>query len=185
MEYLIAHIGHTLKGDEHVTWWKPDSRGYTICIDKAGRYSEDAARIICQYGASIAVPVGAVESLVRSTPYYRTNDGNLAKLYDGGPHRPVENEAQAWRHLLGNRLLCSNTTERPTPMPRSKSRAIYLDDTLRRLESQTAFYMRRVQALEQWQSRMRDPERTVVCDILANGFTLDPPVPRDRYELKP
>lgn len=27
-------------------------------------------------------------------------------------------------------------------------------------------------------------ERTVVCDILANGFTLDPPVPRDRYEVK-
>ena len=45
------------------------------------------------------------------------------------------------------------------------------------------FYRRRVQALEQWQSRMRDPERTVVCDILANGFTLDPPVPHDRYAL--
>lgn len=52
------------------------------------------------------------------------------------------------------------------------------------LEREAAFYRRRVQALEQWQSRMRDPERTVVCDILANGFTLDPPVPRDRYELK-
>lgn len=45
------------------------------------------------------------------------------------------------------------------------------------------FYRRRVQALQQWQSRMRDPERTVVCDILANGFTLDPPVPHDRYAL--
>jgi hypothetical protein len=55
---------------------------------------------------------------------------------------------------------------------------------LKQLEHEAAFYRRRVQALEQWQSRMRDPERTVVCDILANGFTLDPPVPRDRYELK-
>jgi thymidine kinase len=40
-EYLIAHIGHTHKGHEHVTWWKPNSCGYTVCIDKAGRYSED------------------------------------------------------------------------------------------------------------------------------------------------
>lgn len=127
MEYLIAHIGHTLKSHEHVTWWKPDSCGYTICIDKAGRYSEDEARSICQYGSSIAVRVQAVESLARSTPYFRRSDGKLAKLYDGGPHRPVENDAQAWRHLLSNRLLCSKTTERPTSMASSKRRAIYLD----------------------------------------------------------
>lgn len=55
---------------------------------------------------------------------------------------------------------------------------------LEELEHEVAFYRRRVEAMQQWQSRMRDPERTVVCDILANGFTLDPPVPRDRYELK-
>jgi hypothetical protein len=29
-EYLIAHIGHTTKSHEHITWWKPDSRGYTV-----------------------------------------------------------------------------------------------------------------------------------------------------------
>ena len=126
-EYLIAHIGHTIKSHEHVTWWKPESCGYTICIDKAGRYSEDEARSICQHGSCIAVRVQAAESLARSTPYFRRSDGKLAKLYDGGPHRPVENEAQAWRHLLSNRLLCSKTTERPTPMPSSKARAIYLD----------------------------------------------------------
>jgi hypothetical protein len=45
------------------------------------------------------------------------------------------------------------------------------------LEQETAYYRRRELALEQWQSRMRDPERTVVCDILANVFTLDPPIP--------
>ncbi len=45
------------------------------------------------------------------------------------------------------------------------------------------FYRRRCEALQQWQSRMRDPERTVVCDILANGFTLDPPIPHNRYAL--
>jgi hypothetical protein len=36
------------------------------------------------------------------------------------------------------------------------------------------FYKRRMEALQQWQSKMRDPERTIVCDILANGCTLEP-----------
>jgi hypothetical protein len=126
-QYLIAHIGHTQKHNEHVCWWKPDSLGYTICVDKAGRYSEGEARDICQYGGCIAVPAPCVEPLARSTPYYRRNDGRLDKLYDGGPHRPVENEAKAWRHLLNNRLLCSKTTEKPTPMPASKARAIYIN----------------------------------------------------------
>lgn len=128
-EYLIAHIGHTTKWCEHITWWNPDSKGYTICIDKAGRYSEDEARSICQWGLCIAVPATSVQPLARSTPYFRAPGGRLAKLYDGGPHRPVENEAQAWRHLLNARLLCSKTTEKPTPMPPSKMRAIYLDDS--------------------------------------------------------
>ena len=138
MEYLIAHVGHTTKGHEHVTWWKPDSCGYTICIDKAGRYSESEARDICQHGGSIALHVQAVEPLARSTPYYRRSGGRLAKLYDGGPHRPVENEAQAWRHLLINRLVCSKTIEKPTPMPSSKARAIYMDGVPEAQEQQEA-----------------------------------------------
>jgi hypothetical protein len=32
----------------------------------------------------------------------------------------------------------------------------------------------RLDALQKWQSKMRDPERTIVCDILANGFRLEP-----------
>ena len=126
-QYLIAHIGHTARHSEHVCWWKPESRGYTICIDKAGRYSEEEARSICWTGECIAVRVQAVEPLARSTPYYRQGNGRLAKLYDGGPHRPVENEAQSWRHILNARLICSKTVEKPTPMPSSKARAIYLD----------------------------------------------------------
>ena len=127
MKYLIAHIGHTGRHSEHVCWWKPDRMGYTICVDKAGRYSEEEARSICWSGECIAVRVQAVESLARSTPYYRRTNGRLGNLYDGGPHRPVANESQAWRHLLSNRLLCSKATEKPTPMPASKARAIYID----------------------------------------------------------
>jgi hypothetical protein len=36
------------------------------------------------------------------------------------------------------------------------------------------FYKRRMEALQQWQNKMRDPERTIVCDIIANGHTLEP-----------
>ena len=42
------------------------------------------------------------------------------------------------------------------------------------------FYRRRVEALQQWQSKMRDPERTIVCDIIANGCALEPA--GDRYK---
>jgi hypothetical protein len=35
-----------------------------------------------------------------------------------------------------------------------------------------AFYRRRCELLQSWQSKMRDPERTIVCDILANGQIL-------------
>lgn len=83
-QYLIAHIGHTTKWQEHVCWWKPNSCGYTICIDKAGRYSEAEARSICQHGECIAVPVACAEGWALSTPYYRKPNGTLAKLYDGG-----------------------------------------------------------------------------------------------------
>ncbi len=45
------------------------------------------------------------------------------------------------------------------------------------------FYKRRADALQKWQNKMRDPERTIVCDILANGHTLEPA--GDRYTTPP
>ena len=45
------------------------------------------------------------------------------------------------------------------------------------------FYRRRINALQEWQSKMRDPERTIVCDIIANGHTLEPA--GDRYITPP
>ena len=129
MSFLIAHIGHTQKHHEHLTWWRPDSRGYTICIDKAGRYSEAEALRICRDGRNIGVPVDAVQPLARSTPYYRQSNGRLVGLYDGGPHRPVANSRSTWVALLAARVFPSHAskTEKPTPMPPSKMRAIYLD----------------------------------------------------------
>ncbi len=53
------------------------------------------------------------------------------------------------------------------------------------LRHEASFYRRRCEALQAWQSGMRDPERAVVCDILANGHTLAPAYAGDRYQVKP
>jgi hypothetical protein len=124
--YLIAHIGHSRKDDEHICWWKPDSKGYTICIDKAGEYSEAEARSICVSTLCIAVPKEVAASVSRSTPYYRRSNGMLAPLYDGTNHRPVPNLLPEWKHLLAGRLADCAHPIKPTPIG-AKSRAIYLD----------------------------------------------------------
>ena len=123
-QYLIAHIGHTTKYCEHITWWKPESLGYTICIEKAGLYDEAEARGICQYGSCIAVKKDAAAAIARSTPYYRKSSGELGKLYDGGPHSVVPNGKAEWMALMDAKLACGKT-ERPTPIG-VKARAIYL-----------------------------------------------------------
>lgn len=45
---------------------------------------------------------------------------------------------------------------------------------IRELQSSEQFYRRRCEELQLIQNRMRDPERQMVCDILANG------IPRDK-----
>lgn len=51
-----------------------------------------------------------------------------------------------------------------------------LNEALDRVRRSRDFYMRRCEALQAVQDKMRDPERKAVCDILANGSTtaLDP-----------
>lgn len=127
-QYLIAHIGHTNRHHEHITWWNPDSLGYTVCIDKAGLYSETEARSICRVGICIAVAKDVAEPLSRSTPYYRRSNGELAKLYDGGPHKVVANCLTDWKVLLAGRLANCAHPEKPTPISTTKARAIYLPE---------------------------------------------------------
>lgn len=45
-------------------------------------------------------------------------------------------------------------------------------DDIDELNRKVEFYQKRMEMLQCWQSSMRDPERKIVCDILANGFTL-------------
>lgn len=56
-------------------------------------------------------------------------------------------------------------------------------DELKKLRRSLDFYRCRVELLQEWQSRMRDPERTIACDIIANGQML-PDVDGSRYGSK-
>lgn len=64
----------------------------------------------------------------------------------------------------------------------SQKLADALNIQLQSSQTSCEFYKRRVDALQAWQSKMRDPERTVVCDIIGNGFTIEDTHP-SRYEL--
>ncbi len=46
---------------------------------------------------------------------------------------------------------------------------------IKRLEQSREFYRRRCALLQEWQGRMRDPERQLVCDILANAQLMPDP----------
>jgi hypothetical protein len=35
---------------EHGAWWRPESHGYTVYLQSAGRYSRDEALMICGRG---------------------------------------------------------------------------------------------------------------------------------------
>ena len=54
-------------------------------------------------------------------------------------------------------------------------------DEIIALRHSAAFYKRRCDELQRWQSAMRDPERTLVCDVLANGDTLPSAHVNGRY----
>ena len=130
-EYLIAHVGHTIRDHEHITWWRPDSRGYTICTHRAGVYTELEARSICtpSGGTCIAVPKDVATTMALTTPYYRRSNGTLQKLYDGDGHAPVPNSREAWGELSIAKL-DTGRMAKPTPIAPSKSRAIYLPPDL-------------------------------------------------------
>ena len=57
-------------------------------------------------------------------------------------------------------------------------------DHLELAESSVAWHRRRWMALQMHQSKMREPERTMVCDILAHGELMHPTVAGDRYAVK-
>lgn len=128
MNFLIAHIGHTSTRHEHVVWWKPDSCGYTACVDKAGRYTIEEAEDICRTGLCIAVAESVAQDLAKTTPYYRRADGSLKELYDGGPHRPVPNSKECWTILKRRKVFPSGEAKvAKTTTIGTRARSIYLE----------------------------------------------------------
>jgi hypothetical protein len=76
----------------------------------------------------------------------------------------------------------------PQPDPREIGEAIdaavEMIERLEAAESSVAWHRRRWMALQMHQTKMREPERTLVCDIIANGELLHPTVAGDRYAAK-
>ena len=61
--------------------------------------------------------------------------------------------------------------------------AIGMIERLEAAESSVAWHQRRWLALQMHQSKMREPERTMVCDIIANGELMHPTIAGDRYSV--
>ena len=76
----------------------------------------------------------------------------------------------------------------PQPDPREIGEvidaAVEMIERLELAESSVAWHRRRWMALQMHQTKMREPERTMVCDILANGELMHPTVSGDRYAIK-
>ena len=58
------------------------------------------------------------------------------------------------------------------PAPAERQEIVSSEDRIKALEWSLEWYKKRANMLQCWQSSMRDPERKIVCAILANGFTL-------------
>ena len=79
-----------------------------------------------------------------------------------------------------------NTVLRPSLIELSEAidAAVEMIERLELAESSIAWHRRRWMALQMHQMKMREPERTMVCDILANGELMHPTVAGDRYAIK-
>ena len=61
--------------------------------------------------------------------------------------------------------------------------AIEMIERLEDAEKSAEWHKRRWMALQMHQTKMREPERTIVCDILANGDLMHPTVAGNRYSV--
>ena len=83
-----------------------------------------------------------------------------------------------------NGWLRGGTQWAPTMGAEAVKTAIEMIERLEAAESSVAWHQRRWMALQMHQTKMREPERTIVCDILANGGLMHPTVAGDRYSVK-
>ena len=123
MNYYIASLKHTNKGHEHITFWGPLHRSYTVVIgDCIGNYDEAEAATLNDGFDCLAVPVALVERLQSPEPYYKPG----ARFYDQrGP--VVDNTRSKWNSLIAGSFQAGRTYK-PKPEPfRGKRRAIFTE----------------------------------------------------------
>lgn len=61
--------------------------------------------------------------------------------------------------------------------------AVEMIERLEDAEKSADWHKRRWMALQTHQTKMREPERTMVCDIIANGELMHPTVAGNRYSV--
>lgn len=85
----------------------------------------------------------------------------------------------AWRRDFDDKIRQPD----PREIGEAIDAAVEMIDRLELAESSVAWHRRRWMALQMHQTKMREPERTMICDILANGELMRPTVAGDRYAL--
>lgn len=107
---VIASLKHTNKDGEHIIFWRPDHRGYTAVLERAGHYNDAESAKLNDGLDCLAVPFDAVVVLARPTPYYKPG----AKFYDfEGP--VVDNTRANWNRLIAASIEAGRTTAKPKP----------------------------------------------------------------------
>ena len=93
--------------------------------------------------------------------------------------------AATLRQFNGWRRDFDDKFEQPDPREIGEAidAAIEMIERLEAAESSVAWHQRRFMALQMHQTKMREPERTIVCDILANGELMHPTVAGNRYSV--
>lgn len=84
----------------------------------------------------------------------------------------VEAHIIASRSIGGPKFLMDHIAEADTLLLSLSSQLTAAEAARREAEGERDFYRRRCDLLGEWQSKMRDPERKILCDILANGATM-------------
>ena len=99
--------------------------------------------------------------------------------------------AEDWRYeearlceQFGDVILPQSMRARQIKDTQAIDAAVEMIERLELAESSVAWHRRRWMALQMHQSKMREPERTMVCDILAHGELMHPTVAGDRYAVK-
>jgi hypothetical protein len=96
---------------------------------------------------------------------------------------PTETAA-ALRQLVDWRKGVDVDPPKPGAVDEAIDAAIEMIERLELADSSVAWHRRIWMALQMHKTKMREPERTMVCDILANGELLHPTVAGDRYAIK-